>query len=147
MSGDVVTAAPAQAVADAAREMIRHRISGMPVLDDAGALVGLVSEYDVITKHGQTVGDVMSRGVITVTEDASAEQVARLMGLHGIRRIPVVRDGRLVGIVSRSDLVRLFAAAHWICTACGEVARGFTRPERCGRCGGTTFRLERESLG
>jgi CBS domain-containing protein len=108
MSADVATTTPDRAVADFARELLDRGLSGMPVVDADGALIGMVSEYDVISKRGQTVGEIMSRGVISVTDDTDTDQVAGLMGLHGIRRLPVVRDGRLVGIVSRTDLLRLF---------------------------------------
>ncbi len=108
MTGDVVTTSPDRTVDDFARELLDRGYSGMPVVDGDGALIGMVSEYDVISKRGRTVGEIMSRGVISVTEDTDTDQVAGIMGLHGIRRVPIVRDGRLVGIVSRTDLLRLF---------------------------------------
>ena len=108
MSADVATTSPDRAVLDFARELLDRGLSGMPVVDEEGALIGMVSEYDVISKRGRTVGEIMSRGVISVPDDAGADHVAGLMGLHGIRRLPVLRDGRLVGIVSRTDLLRLF---------------------------------------
>jgi CBS domain-containing protein len=110
MTADVVTTTPDRAVDDVARELLDRGLSGMPVLDAGGTLIGMVSEYDVISKRGRTVGDIMSRGVISVPDDTSADQVAGIMGLHGIRRVPVVRDGRLIGIVSRTDLLRLFVS-------------------------------------
>jgi CBS-domain-containing membrane protein len=114
----------------------------MPVLDAEGVLVGVVSEYDVIAKRGRTVGDVMSRGVVTATEDAGAAEIVRLMGLHGIRLVPIIRDDRLVGVVTRSDLVRLIATTRWVCRACGAAERGLDRPERCFACGGLEVDLE-----
>ncbi|HEY7030235.1 MAG TPA: CBS domain-containing protein [Thermomicrobiales bacterium] len=110
MSTDIATTNPNRPVLDFARELLARGLSGMPVVDTDGALVGMASEYDVISKRGDTVGEIMSRGVISVPDDAGSDQVAGLMGLHGIRRLPVVRDGRLVGIVSRTDLLRLFVA-------------------------------------
>jgi len=106
MSQDVVTATPETPVADLARRLLQHSIGGMPVVDDEGFLVGMVSGFDVISKAGMTTGEVMSRGVVSVTEDADIEDVVTLMGLHGIRRVPVCRDRRIVGIISRSDLLR-----------------------------------------
>ncbi|MGH2558927.1 MAG: CBS domain-containing protein, partial [Thermomicrobiales bacterium] len=143
MTRDVVTITAAEAVADAAAAMDVHKISGMPVLDEGGALVGMVSEYDVISKRGKTVADIMSRGVISVGEDAGAEHVADIIGMHGIRRVPVVRDGRLVGIVSRADLMRLSASMRWTCADCGAVERGIRRPDRCVECGSTDMLLSR----
>jgi CBS-domain-containing membrane protein len=108
MTRDVVTAAPDTAVGELARTLLAHQIGGVPVVDEAGILVGMVSGFDVISKGGATTGEIMSRGVVTVTETSSVDDVVSLMGLHGIRRVPVCRDGRLVGIISRSDLLRHF---------------------------------------
>jgi CBS-domain-containing membrane protein len=108
MTGDVETTTPETTIAELARQLLDGGYSGMPVVDAEGNLVGMVSEYDVISKRGATVGEIMSRGVISVPEDAGTDQVAGIMGLHGIRRVPVVRDGRLIGITSRTDLLRLF---------------------------------------
>ena len=144
MTERVVTTTPDRSVDEVARVLREHGFSGMPVVSADGALVGMVSAYDIISKRGQTVGEIMSRGVISVGEEASADQVASLMGLHGIRRVPVVREGQLVGIVSRSDLLRLFSVMRWTCTTCGYVERGLTRPAQCAQCGTTDLRLERE---
>src|SRR5215212_3880784 len=99
MTVDVETTTPETTVGELARQLLDGGYSGMPVVDADGILVGMVSEYDVISKRGATVGEIMSRGVISVSEDAGTNQVAGIMGLHGIRRVPAVRDGRLVGIV------------------------------------------------
>jgi CBS-domain-containing membrane protein len=117
MSEDIATTTPDRSVLDFARELLDRRLGGMPVVNTGGSLVGMVSEYDVISKRGQTVGEIMSRGVISVTEETTVDQAAGLMGLHGIRRLPVVRDGRLIGIVSRTDLLRLFVEGN---TGTGE---------------------------
>jgi CBS domain-containing protein len=144
MTKDVVTITPDRTVEEAAEELRKRGFGGMPVVDEQGILIGMVSEFDVISKRGRTVGDIMSRGVISVSDEVTADQVTSLMGLHGIRRVPVVREGRLVGIVSRSDLLRLFSLIRWTCQSCGDYERGFTRPIRCPRCGSTEFNLERE---
>lgn len=108
MNYDKETVTADLSIAELARKLIDLRLTGLPVVDASGALTGMVSEYDVISRSGTTVNDIMSRGLISVTEDAKVEQVASLMGLHGIRRVPVVRAGQLVGTVSRADLLRLF---------------------------------------
>src|SRR5215213_9615574 len=108
MNNEKATVTADLTIAELARKLIDLRLTGLPVVDANGALTGMVSEYDVISRRGSTVSDIMSRGLISVTEDASVEQVASLMGLHGIRRVPVVRGGQLVGTVSRADLLRLF---------------------------------------
>jgi len=144
MTTEVVTITPDRTVEEAAATLRQHGFGGMPVVDDQGILIGMVSEFDVISKRGHTVGEIMSRGVISVGDEVSADQVTSLMGLHGIRRVPIVRDGRLIGIISRSDLLRLFTLIRWTCQSCGDYERGFTRPDRCPRCGSTEFSLERE---
>jgi len=111
MNNDKATVTADLTIAELARKLIDLRLTGLPVVDANGALTGMVSEYDVISRRGSTVSDIMSRGLISVTEDASVEQVASLMGLHGIRRVPVVRGGQLVGTVSRADLLRLFLSS------------------------------------
>jgi CBS domain-containing protein len=147
---EVVNAAPAttspdRPVEEVALELVGRGLSGMPVLDGEGALVGVVSEYDLIARRGRTVGEIMSHGVITATEEASVAEVVRLMGLHGIRLVPIVRDGRLVGVVSRTDLIRRFVATRWRCPTCGAAEYGLERPERCATCGanGADLILER----
>jgi CBS domain-containing protein len=142
MTRDVITTSVDEPVDRVARLLGKHGISGMPVVNSEGALVGMVSEYDIISKRGKTAGDIMSRGVISV--DAEAEQVATIVSMHGIRRVPVVRDGELIGIVSRADLVRLFAIVRWTCANCGAFERGFTRQETCSECGSAQIRLDRE---
>jgi CBS domain-containing protein len=110
MTREVVTAGPLTPVDELTRLLLDHGIGGMPVVDERGAILGMVSGFDVISKSGQTTAEIMSRGVVSVSEDAGVEEVVSLMGLHGIRRVPVVTDGRLVGIISRSDLLRHYAA-------------------------------------
>ena len=133
MTSDVISVPESSTIEDAARILARHRISGLPVVNETGALVGLVTEYDFISKQGHTVADIMSRGVISVTEDTDAEEVAHLLTNRRIRRVPVLRGDRLVGIVSRSDLVKQIAM-RWVCPVCGEVLRGPEPPEQCPRC-------------
>ncbi len=144
MTSEVFTTGPDQPVEDIAAELRARGIGGLPVVDERGILIGMVSEYDVISKRGKTVRDIMSRGVISVGDEASADQVTNLMGLHGIRRVPIVREGRLVGIVTRSDLLRLYSYVRWTCQTCGDFERGLTRPDACTRCGGSIFTLDRE---
>jgi CBS-domain-containing membrane protein len=144
MTTDVVTTTGDVAVDDIAAELRKRGIGGLPVVDERGILIGMVSEYDVISKRGKTVRDIMSRGVISVGDEASASQVTSLMGLHGIRRVPIVREGRLVGIVTRSDLLRLYSNLRWTCQTCGDFERGLAKPDKCLRCGGREFTLDQE---
>ncbi|HAX24815.1 MAG TPA: CBS domain-containing protein [Thermomicrobiales bacterium] len=146
MTRDIITVTSDTTTESAARTLFTQRISGMPVVED-GRLVGLVTEYDIIAKEGQTVGDIMTRDVVTVSEDTDAEAVAQILTSQHVRRVPVVLDGRVTGIVSRSDLVRLFALTRWSCEACGYYTRGFERLSVCPKCGGKSIILEREPPG
>jgi len=136
MTTDVVTTTPATSLREVARMLVEHGISGMPVCDDAGALVGVVSEGDILfkergrSKHrdgvlgwlldptpewerekgeARTAGEAMSAPPVTTSPISSAATAARLMTEHGVNRLPIVAwDGRLVGIVTRTDLMRAF---------------------------------------
>lgn len=147
MTTDVMTLTPNILVENAARVMFENSISGMPVVDEDGRLAGVVSEFDIISKQGRTVGDIMTRDVVSVGEDTDPEAIARMITDQRVRRIPVVRDGRVVGIISRSDLVRLFALTRWACEDCGFFTRGFERLSTCPKCGSSTILLEREPPG
>jgi CBS domain-containing protein len=109
MTADPITARPEQTLQEAAELLLYHRISGLPVLDAKGDLAGVVSEADLIGKQGQTVADVMSKHPISVSVDDPLELVATTMSAHHIKRVPVLEDGKLVGIISRADVVRWVA--------------------------------------
>lgn len=115
-AADIMTFRPASvradtAVEDAARLMLNYRISGLPVADEKGGVVGIVTEGDLMRspKSGTgrgTVGEVMTRHVISVGESTPVSEVVELFERHNIKRVPVVKDGRLTGILSRADLLR-----------------------------------------
>lgn len=134
MTTNVITVTENQTRQEAARLLSQHRISGLPVVTSDHSVVGVVSEYDIISKEGQTVGDIMSRGVISVTPDTDLEDVGHILVHERIKRLPVLASGRLVGIISRADLVRE-VALRWVCPVCGEVVHSEEQPERCPRCG------------
>jgi CBS domain-containing protein len=114
--------------------MISHQVSGMPVIDGDGKLVGMITESDFLRRaemqteapqrrwlelllgpasvadeysrsHGRTVKEVMSANVVTAGREAPLGEIVGLMEDHGIKRVPIVEDGRVVGIVSRADLM------------------------------------------
>ena len=143
MTTNVITVLAESRAEDAARLLAHHRISGLPVTDQSGALIGMVTEYDLLARKGQTVADIMSRGVISVSPETDVEEVAQLLANSRIRRVPVLDGNRVIGIVSRSDLVRQIAM-RWVCPTCGEVVRGAQAPERCPRCGASTETFTRE---
>jgi CBS domain-containing protein len=134
MTANVITITAQHTKQQAARLLSQHRISGLPVINPDQIVVGVVTEYDVISKEGQTVGDIMSRGVISVTPDTDLEDVGQILVHERIKRLPVLDHGRLVGIISRADLVRE-VALRWVCPVCGEVVHSEEHPERCPRCG------------
>lgn len=139
MTSPVVTVELETPIQDIARRLLENRISGAPVLDPDGKVVGIVSEGDLvhraeigaqrqpswwlvllggrehrlrdyIRRRGDKARDVMSQPVIAVQEGTPIAKIADLLEKHRIKRVPVVRDGRVVGIVSRADLVRALAA-------------------------------------
>jgi CBS domain-containing protein len=134
MTTDVISVREDAEIEATARLLARHRISGLPVVNAGGALVGLVTEFDLITKQGATVADIMSRGVISISPETPVEEVVHLLANQRIRRVPVIEGDKLVGIVSRSDLVRQLAM-RWVCHVCGEVVRSGQMPRQCPRCG------------
>lgn len=147
MTEPVIGVQPDTTVEEIARLLAEHKISGMPVVGAGGEPVGVVSELDVISRPGETAADIMTSGVISVTEETPAEEVVEILRSRRVRRVPVVRDGQIIGIVSRSDLVRLFSLTRWTCGACGYFVRGFQRPDQCSQCGSTDITLEREPPG
>lgn len=142
MTTDVVSVRPDTTTRTVAKLLSAHGISAVPVVDEAGAPVGMVSEGDLIGRSDEdrrarrdwwltllaegeelpsnflaslreparAVRDVMSSPVISVGEDTEPVEIAKLLASHHIKRVPVVRDGRVVGIVSRADIVRAMAA-------------------------------------
>lgn len=137
-AGDVMTSPVVTVTAEALVEEIagllnQHRISGVPVVDEAHHVVGLVSEYDLLARTGATAADVMSSDVVTVSPETQVAAVRQLLVDLHFRRLPVVRGGTLVGIVSQGDIVALIAT-EWICGDCGEAVRGELPPEKCPRC-------------
>jgi CBS domain-containing protein len=134
-----VTVAEDAPIVEAIRLMLQRKFSGLPVVDKTGALVGIVTEGDLLRRvetgtqrkrprwiefligsgrlaseyvqaSGRKVQEVMSRDVQTIGEDASLDEIVALMEQHRIKRLPVVRDGKVVGIVTRANLLRALAS-------------------------------------
>ncbi len=139
MTAPVITVTADTPVGHVAETLTSSRISGIPVVDETGVVLGLVSELDLLTRGGRTAKDVMTTAVISVTTDTDIEQVRRILVTSGIRRVPVLSSGRLVGILSRHDLVG--RTLEWACGVCGETIRGAHPPLVCPKCGGSEDRF------
>ncbi len=133
MTTNVITIRADQTRQEAARLLSQHRISGLPVVDNDNVLLGIVTEYDIISKEGRTVGDIMTHSIISVSADTDLEEASYILVHERIRRLPVIDQGRLIGIVSRADLVRE-VATRWVCEVCGEVTHSGDQPANCPRC-------------
>ncbi|WP_312875877.1 CBS domain-containing protein [Arthrobacter terrae] len=137
MSTPVITVPPDTPVADIAGLLRRHHISAVPVVDPAGHVLGLVSDYDLLARTGDTAALVMSTAVISVSADTEISDIRRLLIDQRFGRLPVLAGGRLAGIVSRGDLVAMLIT-EWVCADCGEPVRGERAPDSCPKCGGSS---------
>jgi CBS domain-containing protein len=135
----VVTVGPDASVQDVARVLLSNRISALPVVDPDGAIIGMISEGDLInrtdtetahrkswwltalssndalaseyiTTHSRRVSDIMTRDVITARPETPISEIAALLEKHGIKRVPIVQDNKLIGIVSRANLIQGLAS-------------------------------------
>ena len=109
MTRDVITVTPAMSVKSLAMALIKNQISGAPVADKSGKIIGIVSESDIVAKKGKDVRSIMSKKVISVVEETPVEEIAELMTTHHIKRLPVMNGGKVIGIVSRADIVSAIA--------------------------------------
>lgn len=141
MVRDVVTVGPDDDVADAIKLLAEFDVSALPVVEDDDKVIGIISEADLVRRaeigtekhrawwlealtpgstlagefakaHGRRVSEVMSTDVVSAGEDASLGEIATLLEKHRIKRVPILRDGRLIGIVSRSNLIQALASAQ-----------------------------------
>jgi len=133
MSTDPFTVSPETSLKEAARLMVQFNVSGLPVVSD-GQLVGVLTEADFLDQEAakekryrfrlldalfgdapapmagaESVGEVMTRDVLTVAPEASLSEAARIMAKHGVKRLPVLEDGVLVGVIARADVVGAYA--------------------------------------
>ncbi|HEU4341219.1 MAG TPA: CBS domain-containing protein [Candidatus Binatia bacterium] len=116
MTKQVVAVTPGTAVKDLAKILSKNHIGGAPVVDKNGKVVGIVSDGDLRGRRGARVKSIMNKSVIGVMEDTPVEEIASLMASRHVKRLPVVRDQRLSGIVSRADIIRAVAMGEHIAT-------------------------------
>jgi CBS domain-containing protein len=114
MTIEVRTVRPDLSTHELAKIFAMHNISGAPVVDQNGKVTGVVSGSDILSKKGDQVSSLMSKPVIFVTEDVPVEQIANLMIVNKINRVPVLSGEELVGIVSRADIIRAIAMGKHI---------------------------------
>jgi len=112
MTRDVISVVPDMTVAETSELLTRYRIHGAPVVDAAGQLVGMVSLVDLVGRVGEKVTDIMTSDPVSAAQDASVEEVAGMMLDQMVRRLPIVEGGRVIGIVSASDIIRVFLNLH-----------------------------------
>jgi CBS domain-containing protein len=113
MTHRVYTISPEASAQEAAQLLSREQISGAPVLDQEGRIIGIITQADIIGKvdrEGLCVADIMSPEVIAVEEETLVREVAMLLSKRKIKRVPVMGHGKMVGIISRADIVQ--AVAH-----------------------------------
>jgi len=114
MTQPVIAVTPSTPVKSLAKILNKNRISGVPVLDKRGRVVGIVSEQDLLSKRGAQVKSIMSETVIGVNEDTSVEEIASVMATRKVKRLPVMRGQQLAGIVSRADIIRAMAMGQHV---------------------------------
>ena len=120
MTRKVYTIRPEASAQEAAQLLSQKRISGLPVVDTDNKIIGMVTEADIISKvdrEGLKVADIMSHQIIAVDEETLVNDIAALLTTRKIKRVPVVENGKLVGIISRADIVDAVAQGHLIIRA------------------------------
>ena len=111
MTASVVTVAPDTSLDELTELLAQSAFSGVPVVDYLGRVVGIVTEADLlVSRPGQhSVESVMTKDVVAVSVDESLQEIAFLLSVRRINRVPVLEEGKLVGIISRADVVKALA--------------------------------------
>jgi CBS domain-containing protein len=141
MVRDVITVSPDDDVAEAVRLLAEYDVSALPVVDDDDTVIGMISEADLLRReeigtekhrrwwleavtpatklaeefaksHGRRVEEVMSTNIVSASEDTPLAEIATLLERHRIKRLPILRDGKLAGIVSRANLIQALASSQ-----------------------------------
>ena len=167
MAAPVITASPQATIKSVAETFLKYHISGVPVVDENGRLVGIISEGDLLHRtetgterrrpwwlramagsetlaldyvkaHARKVADAMTSRVITASPETSVQDIAVLLEKHAIKRLPIIENGQLVEIISRANLVQAIASAG---KSLDIVLEGFDHTHQ------TAVSLERAELG
>ena len=123
MTTDLSTVRPSASIEEAIEMLLAQGISGLPVTDDEGCLVGVITEFALLAVaydrrvKNHTVSQHMTRDVITVDVDDPISRVADLCIVHRVRRVPVMKNGRLSGIIARRDVLRALVESPAACMA------------------------------
>jgi CBS domain-containing protein len=117
MTRNIYTISPEASVQEVAQLLSRERMSGAPVVDKDGKLLGIVTQADIIWnvgRDGLRVADIMNPEIIAVDEKTLVGEIAILMSKRNIKRVPVMCNGKMVGIISRADIVQAVAQGYLV---------------------------------
>lgn len=114
MTRDVITVHPSMTVRQVAMLLTKNNISGVPVRDKNGKIVGIVSHSDIVGKRGKQVKEIMTKKIISVTKQTRVEDIVGLMMAKKIERVLVMEGDQLLGIVSQADIVGSIAMGRHV---------------------------------
>ena len=140
MNQSVVSITPGESASLAARLLARHQLGALPVCGEDGGLRGIVTDRDIVTRcvaaetdpHQVPVREIMSRNCAVISPEEDAAEAARLMGAGQVRRLPVLEDGKVVGMVSLGDLAKCRACDMEAAEALSEISENIHRPPTSG---------------
>ena len=130
MTKDVIVLTPHMSISEAADLLMRYRIHGAPVVDEGRQLIGMISFMDLAAGRGENVREVMAPDPVYASEDTPVEEIAATMLDQTVRRVPIVEGGRVIGLVSASDIIRVFLNLHEDARVAEEPKLPGRRPER-----------------
>ena len=133
MTTEVVTVSEGTTIEAAAQLLTRHSLRGLPVINQSGTLIGIVTEDELVSQEGQTVADIMNRSVVTISSETEVEYVSYLLANRQLSCLTVVDGGQVVGLISPANLGQQLVM-RWICSVCGERVRSVEAPNQCPRC-------------
>ena len=112
MTREAITVGPDTDLKEATRILVENKVSGMPVIDEEGKVIGMISEKDILNFifsgnfDSTTVKEAMTSHIVSFSPDTDIEKISLVMGERQIRRVPILENGKLVGIISRRSIIR-----------------------------------------